>query len=401
MARSSITVLSSSGEGSRLFEVVREAASKSRLGYSELSGSYDNLLETVADWAVLPEIVLFDLPEEKDVFEALEDLSERFPEGPVELILTGVRNDITTYRKLKQMGVSEVFPEDPNQSDIEKAIHEIATRELRLTEIDPRRVVYVWSSSGGAGGTTIALAFSKHMAKTGHRTLFLDMDIHSAPASYMFSAKEGARETYGLIEGLMNPKRIDAVFLERAIQKVEKNLFYLSARKKVGDKDFDPAAMSVLVSRAQKNFDMVIVDTPWRPVPEVDWGKVNGTSFIVASPTPTSYLGFSAIAKELASTPSQAIAYGIINKSGEFRSNDFTPKMFGDAIDGDVFVMPYDPQATGKLFFAQKTLVDIGGKIAKPLRRITDSLPNKSNVSVRQRGSKKKSGILGFGGKST
>lgn len=396
MARMSISVLTYQGEDSVLVERSAQIAKKSKLGMNTITGSYAEILETVGSWAVLPEIVLFDLPEGLDVFEALNDLSEQFPEGEVELILTGVANDIMTYRKLKSMGVAEVFPDDPDTEELALAIEDIATRELRATDIDPRRVVYVWSASGGAGGTTVALAFAKHLSRQGQRTLYLDMDIFAAPASYMFAAKEGAQETYGLIEALMMPSRIDSVFLERAIQKVDKNLFYLSGRKKLGDAGFDPIAMSILVSRAQKNFDVVVVDTPWRPLPEVDWGKVNGTSFIVASPTATSYLGFSTIAKELESTPSKAPVHGIVNKAGEFKSSSFTPKMFDEATAGDVYPLAYDPAATGKLFFAQKTLLDVGGKLQKPLAKILALLPSPASESGR-----KNKGMFGRGRRST
>jgi len=382
MARMSISILTTQSEEGLLFERVKSAATQARLAFNSVCDEYENLLKAVEGWAVLPEIVIFDIPKGKDVFSSLEDLGEAFPEGEVDLILTGVPNDIMTYRKLKRSGISEIFPENPSAEDLRIAIEEISTREIRATEIDPRRAVYVWAACGGAGATTIATGFARHLSKSGQRTLLIDMDIYSAPVSYSLSAKEGARETYGLVEALMTPQRVDSIFLERSIQKVDKNLYYLSSRKKPGDDGFDPAAVSVLISRAQRNFDVVVVDTPWRPQPEVDWGKVNGTSFIVATPGATGYLGFSSIAGEISSTPSKAPAYGVINKAGEFKSNDFTPKMFSEAFDGDIYSIPYDPTAAGKLFFGQKALSDVRGRVHKPYGRILRLLPTRASGGI-------------------
>jgi Mrp family chromosome partitioning ATPase len=377
MSRMSVAALTTLPDEAGYLEKMDEAAKFNQLAFTGTRGTYQEILDVVASWVILPEVIIFDVPEDKDAFDALSDLAERVPKGSGDVVLTGVPNDIKTYRKMKSMGVSEIFPSEQGEDELKSVLEEIANRELRSTEIDPRRAVYVWSASGGAGGTSVALAFAKYLSKEGRRTLFIDLDLYSAPASYMYAGKEGARETYGLVESLITPGRIDAVFLERAIQKVDKNLFYLSSRKKSSDTDFDATALSTLVSRAQNNFDVVVVDTPWRGEPVTDWGKVNGVSFVVAAPTATSYLGFTTIVKELASTSSKSPIFGIINKSGEFKSNDFTRKMFAEAIDNEVFELPYDPAATGKMFFAQRTMAEVGGRIARPLNRIMKNLPDK------------------------
>lgn len=375
MSRMSMWAITTKAKDSEFVGTLAAIAKKTKMPFSSVCDDYSNLIEKVSQWSVLPEIVVFDVPDDIDVFKALNELSAAVPEGNVNLVLTGVPNDILIYRQLKAFGVSEIFSDDISEEDLEKVIADIATRELRETEIDPRRAVYVWSASGGSGGTSVSLAMSKQFAKEGKRTLHIDLDILTAPASYLFSAKEGAIETYGLIEALMTPNRIDSVFLERSIQRVDKNLFYLSGRKKLNDDGFDTAAVSMLIARAQRNFDMIVIDTPWRNQPETDWGKVNGTSYIVANPTATSFIGFSMISKEISATPSQTPTFLILNKKGEFKSNDFSDKAFAEGFDGEILPLQYDPAACGKMFFAQKTLIDLGGKIAKQVKIIMKTLP--------------------------
>jgi hypothetical protein len=268
--------------------------------------------------------------------------------------------------------------------ELRPSLEFIATKELRNTGIDPRRVVYVWSAAGGAGGTTFALAFASHFAREGRRTLIIDMDIYAAPVSFMFNAVNGAQETSGLLDILANPSRVDALFLERAIQKARENLYYLSSRRRANDQELNPQALATIIARAQQNFDMVVVDVPWRAQPEPDWVRVNGPSYIVAAPNPQGLLGFSTIAKELQGSATKAPVMGIINKQGEFKSNDIGLKVFSDGFAGKVLTFPYDPAETGRLFFDQKSLDQMRGRAKKPIKTILATLP--SRAAVKEKG---------------
>lgn len=380
MARLTLAILTQAPQDSPNLAKARELCGELGIGFSVVSGSYEEILTKVQDWKVLPEILMIEVPQGVGAEDALRSFGDVAPEGESETLVFGVPNDISVYRHLKAMGVAEIFSDFPENDELSQALNVIAGREARVIGIDPRRVTYVWSASGGSGGTTFALAFANHFAKEGRRTLYVDMDVYAAPASFMFSAGINAPETSGFLDILSNPGRVDALFLERSIQKVNDNLFYLSSRRKSQKDSFKTEALSMIVARAQSSFDMVVVDTPWRAYPEPDWGRVNGPSYIVAAPTPQSLLGFALIGRELQLGISKSPAIGILNKMGELKSNDLTTKVFAESFSGKILQFPYDPLDVGRMFFDQKTIDTSKGKIKKPLSAILATLPARAQI---------------------
>lgn len=385
MSRLTLAVLSPRGSEDPTLLALEQTASDLGFAVQRVLGDKPAMLAQVAQWKILPEVVLIERPDGVDPEDMIRAFGDVAPEGEAETILANIPNDIAIYRHLKAMGAVEIFADLPTPTEVRPTLEQIATREMRTVGIDPRRVVYVWSASGGAGGTTFAHAFAHRFASEGRRTLFLDMDIFAAPASFMFNAHNGAQETTGLLDILINPGRVDALFLERAIQKADENLFYLSSRRKHADINVDARAVSAIVARAQQNFDMVVVDTPWRALPEPDWARVNGPSYIVAAPNPQGLLGFSTITKELGTAATKASVTAIINKTGEFKGNDIATKVFGENFSGKIFPFPYSPGEAGRLFFDQKTLDQMGGKARRPLAPILATLPARAQLG-RDRG---------------
>ena len=380
MSRLTLAILTNRAANDTALVALQKTAVELGFATQTVLGDKPTLLAQVAEWKILPEVVLMECPEGVDAEDMIRAFGDVAPEGEAETILANVPNDIALYRHLKAMGAVEVFSDLPTPSEARPTLEMIATRESRAIGIDPRRVVYVWSASGGAGGTTFALAFANKFASEGRRTLFVDMDIFAAPASFMFNANSGAQETTGLLDILINPGRVDALFLERAIQKARENLYYLSSRRRSSDANMDAKAVSSIVARAQQNFDMVVVDTPWRALPEPDWARVNGPSYIIAAPNPQGLLGFSTIAKELGTNASKLGVVGIINKYGEFRGNDIPTKVFGENFSGKLLTFPYNAGEAGRLFFDQKTLDQMGAKVRRPLAPILATLPARAQM---------------------
>jgi cellulose biosynthesis protein BcsQ len=392
MSRLSVAVLSLQSEDSPFIHEVSAAAERSDISFIAHCGELDEIYRIVEDLTVLPEILLIQVPEGADPEEILQGYGERLPEGEAETILFDVPNDISVYRSLKQAGVREIFSGIPTGEDIEDVFEEIRQNSLRRSGIDPRKAVYVFSACGGAGGTSLATTFARKFAREGRRTLYIDLDLATGPGSFMFNAERGARETMGLMEALANPNRIDALFLERAIDVADKNLFYLSARRRSSDPDPDPASIPVLVSRAQQNFDMVVVDVPWRPNPEPDMMAVQGHCYVVAPPSPAGLLGFSVLIKEIDSAPARNPVYGVINRQGEFKSNDILRSSFKEAGDIEMFHIPYDAVSAGRMFFEQKTYIDMSGKLRKSTERILKTLPGEAGALPSAKDKKAKSG---------
>jgi len=375
MSRLSVVVLNLDGEDAPALTAIRDAAEAADMAFNDVTGNFDDILKAVSEWSVLPEIVVLQAPEGMEPQDAIAEVGGRFPEGEAEVILYNVPNDIRVYRDLKVSGVREIFSGVPTEEEMAETFDAITQDNLRRTGIDPRKAIYVWSACGGAGGTSLALSIARKFSKEGKRTLFVDLDMWSGPGSFMFNAENGARETNGLVDALANPGRIDALFLERIIDVADKNLFYLSARRRENDPKPNPASVPVLVARAQHNFDMVILDVPWRSDPQLDMNHVQGHSYVVAPPTPAGLLGFSVMMKDLANAPGKSPIYGVLNRVGEFKSNDIMKTTFKEAGDVDFFQIPYDAQNAGRMFFEQKTYLDLPGKTKSAVSKIFKTLP--------------------------
>jgi len=390
MARLSVFVLNMDGPEAPILQIGAQAAQAADMSFTSETGGYEGLRSAVRDWTILPEVVLIQVPQGRDAQDVVAEYGSDFPEGDTEVILYNAPNDIPCYRSLKSMGIREVFPGVPTEEELTETLMEIRQGALRRSGIDPRKTVYVFSACGGAGGTSVALSIARHYATTGKRTLYLDLDLATGPASFMFNAEKGARETNGLMEALANPNRIDALFLERAIEIAYKNLFYLSARRRTSDPTPDPKSVPVLIARAQQNFDMVVIDVPWRATPEPDMIMLQGSCYIVAPPTPQGLLGFSVLAKEIAEAPARCPMIGVLNRQGEFRNNDIDKASFKSATDVEILTIPYDAASAGRMFFDQKTFQNLGGKVAKAFARVTKTLPGQPEAEK-----KKKKGLFG------
>lgn len=399
MPRLSCVVLTPLAADAPVAQSFRFAAQESNIAFDVVSGNFEEMLAVVGGWVILPEILVIDLPDEVDHIETLQRLGEVMPAGETSVVMVDVRNDIRIYRQLKEMGVVEIFDQAPTPEEATAVIEGIARRGVDMIGIDPRRVVYVFSACGGAGGSTVAMTFSTHFARLGRRTLHVDLDLATAPASLFFGADKGARETTGLIDALSNPDRIDALFLERTIQPAGKNLYYLSARRRFEDLGMTGEAVPHLISRAQSNFDMVVVDTPWRAYPDPNFLTVFGPSYVVAPATPAGLLGFSVLTREITGSASKSPVYGVLNRSGEYGQNDVPQGAFSVDFQGEMLQLPYDGLSVGKLFFEQKTLLESGKRLRRPLEKLLGTLPKGELEPAVKSGRRLRRGFVAIGQK--
>ena len=391
MSRLSAILLTDKPEDAPICKTFGDAAKRAVMSFEVLSCRSEEIAEHTGNWVILPELIIIDKFSDVDHRQILEIFESESPGGETEVIFSGVPNDITIYRKLKKEGISEIFDDDPDPEDVFGAFYDVISRLGGRSEIEARRAIYVWSAAGGAGGSSIAQSISNHYARSGLRTLHIDMDLSIAPASIKFGMEKEAPETPGLIEALSNPSRIDSLFLQRSVQSVDRNLFYLSCRKKEEDTDLKPEALSILIARAQKGFDMVVIDTPWRSTPEPDWHQVLGISYIVSNPSPNGLLGFFIVTKNLHAIDQSAEIYGVLSKKGEFGRRDIDIGRFQDEFSNDIIPVPFDPDSASKLFYNRGTFATVGGKLTKAFDRIVATLPD---PRITETSKKKKRGLF-------
>src|SRR5439155_12502526 len=180
------------------------------------------MLETDTELSAL----VVDISGIDDPFIELERLSGVCPpDVPVALI--GESREITFYRELMEIGVSEYLPRP-------------LTRDLVLDQLRPKllgdvapgpadhggHVVSICGAQGGAGATSIAINLALQLAETTKaKVALLDLHLQNGETAVMLGVRPGP----GLRIALENPMRADTLFLERAAIDVNERVCLISA----------------------------------------------------------------------------------------------------------------------------------------------------------------------------
>ena len=136
-------------------------------------------------------------------------------------------------------------------------------RARRATDVGPVRsgkLIVFCGSRGGVGTTSTAIATAWTLAhQSGVNTALLDLDLSFGTTAFALDIDPGR----GLREGLEQPARIDAIFLERCLVREAPTLAVLSAEEPYDTGvEIDPAAAVVLIDELKQAFDCIVVDLP-------------------------------------------------------------------------------------------------------------------------------------------
>src|SRR5207249_10685109 len=166
-----------------------------------------------------------------DPFVELERLSSVCPPD-VMVALIGDSREITFYRELMEIGLTEYLPRP-------------LTRDLVLDQLRPKllgdaapgptdrggHVISICGAQGGAGATSIAINLALQLAETTKaKVALLDLHLQGGETAVMLGVRPGP----GLRVALENPTRADTLFLERAAIEVNERVCLISA-----DEDLD------------------------------------------------------------------------------------------------------------------------------------------------------------------
>jgi pilus assembly protein CpaE len=205
-----------------------------------------------------PETIIVDISSSEMPASQVHDLAERCEPG-VTMIAIGDRNDIGLYRDLVQAGISEYIVKPVTAQLFAKALSAALTvKEAIPTSRKRGKAIAIVGARGGVGATTLATNLAWYLAnRQNRRVLLLDLDLQSGDCALALNMPP----TPGLREALVNPLRIDSVFLERAVAVHGERLFVLSAEEPLrADAEFSPEAVETLVSALRSQFHYVIAD---------------------------------------------------------------------------------------------------------------------------------------------
>jgi pilus assembly protein CpaE len=241
---------------------ISEAAMRKGLEGSNLSikrGTIRNAiraLETDTDlFALVTDISGID-----DPFTELERLARVCPPD-VRVALIGESREITFYRELMEIGITEYLPRP-------------ITRDMVLDELRPKllgdlapgpadrggHVVSICGAQGGAGATSIAINLALQLAETTKaKVALLDLHLQAGETAVMLGVQPGP----GLRIALENPMRADTLFIERAAIEINDRVSLISADEDLNAKlEITEAGVRHVLGLLRQRFNYIVVDVP-------------------------------------------------------------------------------------------------------------------------------------------
>ena len=227
-------------------------------------GGLHNAVQTLSVTAS-PTILFVDLSEASDPLNDINALAEVCEPGTI-VLAAGTVNDVTLYRDLVASGIQDYLVKPVNPEVMREALTQAqmtlqAPRQVEESSDDKPHVgIGVIGTRGGVGASTIATSIAWLFAeKEGRSSALLDLDVQFGTGALAFDLEPGR----GLTDALENPSRIDGLFIERALTRVNDKLAVLSAEAPINQPLMaDGTALHQLEEEMAGAFEALIVDIP-------------------------------------------------------------------------------------------------------------------------------------------
>jgi pilus assembly protein CpaE len=202
-----------------------------------------------------------DISGSDDPFTELERLAGVCPPD-VRVALIGDSREITFYRELMELGLTEYLPKP-------------ITRDMVLDQLRPKlfgdtassaqtdrggHVVSICGAQGGAGATSIAINLALQLAETTKaKVALLDLHLQNGETAVMLGVRPGP----GLRIALENPMRADTLFIERAAIEINDRVSLISADEELDAQlNITEAGVRHVLGLLRQRFNYIVVDIP-------------------------------------------------------------------------------------------------------------------------------------------
>lgn len=195
-----------------------------------------------------------------DPFAELDRLASVCPPD-VRVALIGDNREITFYRQLMDLGLTEYLPAP-------------LTRDMVLDQLRPKllgdvapgnadrggHVISICGAQGGAGATSIAINLAMQLAETTKaKVALLDLHLQGGETAVMLGVRPGP----GLRIALEDPMRADTLFLERSAIEVTDRVSLISADEELDARlDITEAGVRHVLGLLRQRFNYIVVDVP-------------------------------------------------------------------------------------------------------------------------------------------
>jgi pilus assembly protein CpaE len=195
-----------------------------------------------------------------DPFGELQRLARVCPPD-VRVAVIGENREITFYRELMELGLTEYLPR-PLTRDM--VLDQLRPKLLGNVESDPidrgGHVVSICGAQGGAGATSIAINLALQLAETTKaKVALLDLHLQAGETAVMLGVRPGP----GLRIALEDPMRADTLFLERAAIEVNDRVSLISADEELDAQlEITETGVRHVLGLLRQRFNYIVVDVP-------------------------------------------------------------------------------------------------------------------------------------------
>lgn len=211
----------------------------------------------------MPDIIIYEIDgnREEDLL-GLENFLQEFA-SQVAVYVTYKNGDMEIMRCLMRAGVRDVFPQPIQiQELVDDVTNILSAKRTRLSKSKGGKggVTSFISAKGGSGATTIAVNVAEILANSyDAKVLLIDLDIQFGDAVLLLDLKP----SNNVMEALLQPNRIDSVFLKALITKHESGLDVLASPADISPMGgISPEGVANVIDAASELYDFVIIDVP-------------------------------------------------------------------------------------------------------------------------------------------
>jgi pilus assembly protein CpaE len=260
-ARSGILVVSSDR---MMLEVVQDALRERRLGDEVLAeAALEAALGRIRE-GLSPRILIVDLTVSAAPISEISAARAVGGTG-LRIIAVGSVNDVALFRGLLSAGADDYLVKPLGTEVFATALDRQATDQPGAANAGFGQVVVFMGSRGGVGATTAAVSCAWLLAEERQETTALiDLDLHFGTVALKLDTDPGS----GLCEALEQPSRIDSLFVERAMVKVNDYLRVLAAEASMAESPMiDAGAIDLLLHELRRKFAWIVIDLPRGAMP--------------------------------------------------------------------------------------------------------------------------------------
>lgn len=214
--------------------------------------------------AASPQVLVVDLPEGSDPLVDIDNLAEVCEPGTI-VLAVGRKNDVALYRELVARGIHDYLLKPLAAGAMSEALARAvmassAPSEKQAEAASEHTAIAVVGTRGGVGATMLATSIARLLSHEHKRsTALLDLDIHFGTGALALDLEPGR----GLTDAIEDPLRIDGLFIERAMARVDERLAVLSAEAPLGTNFVsDGSAFMRLEQELSLSFEATVTDLP-------------------------------------------------------------------------------------------------------------------------------------------